>query len=107
LGAIKIELAALLHYESAIRVLLNQSNRKMKTDEAQGLLTRFFYRDNHLCFQILIQTESELISYGQYNDYSVYKSAFEQIRLTLSKETKVIKLLEKNKTLETPFAKVA
>ena len=79
----------------------------MKMDEAQDLLTRFFYRDNHLCFQILIQTESELMSYGEYNDYTVYKSAFEQIRQALSKETKVIQLLEKNKTLETPFAKVA
>ncbi len=62
-------------------------------DETQNLLTRFFYRDNHLCFQILIQTKSELISYGEYNDYTVYKSAFEQFQQTLSKETKAIQLL--------------
>jgi hypothetical protein len=45
--------------------------------------------------------------YDEYSDYGAYKSAFDQIQQALSTETKVIKLTEKNKNLETSFANVA
>ena len=79
----------------------------MKKQETQCLLTKFFYRGNHLHFQILVQTETDWMVYDEYSDYGAYKSAFDQIQQALSTETKVIKLTEKNKNLETSFANVA
>ena len=79
----------------------------MKTHEAQSLLTKFFYNDNHLHFQILIQTENDLVLYGEYSDYGLYKTAFDMIKFKLNNATKIINLAEKNSINETAFAKVA
>lgn len=79
----------------------------MKTHETQCLLTKFFYRGNHLHFQILVQTETDWMIYDEYSDYAAYKAAFDQIQQALSTETKVIKMPEKNTNLEMAFANVA
>lgn len=79
----------------------------MKTQKTQSLLTKFFYCGNHLHFQILIQTETDCVVYDEYSDYGAYKIAFDQIQQALSNETKIVKLAEKNKNLETAFANVA
>ena len=79
----------------------------MKTQEAQSLLTKFFYSNNHLHFQILIQTENELVVFGDYSDYALYKTAFDMIQFNLKNETKIISLAEKNSILEAAFANVA
>ena len=79
----------------------------MKTQEAQSLLTKFFYNGNHLNFQILIQTENDLVLFGEYSDYGLYKTAFDMIQFSLKNETKIFSLSEKNSILETAFAKVA
>ena len=49
----------------------------MKIQEARSLLTKFFYNANQLHFQILIQTESDLVLHGEYDNYKVYKTAFD------------------------------
>ncbi len=56
----------------------------MRIQEARSLLTKFFYNANHLNFQILIQTESGIELYGEYNDYKLYKVAFDQIHQSLN-----------------------
>ncbi|MBL7815133.1 MAG: hypothetical protein JNL70_08985 [Saprospiraceae bacterium] len=79
----------------------------MKTQEAQSLLTKFFYKDNHLHFQILIQAESELVLFGEYNDYGLYKNAFDLIQQKIKNGTRIIHLLEKKLNEEKLFVKVA
>ena len=79
----------------------------MKTQEAQSLLTKFFYSGNHLHFQILIQTENDLVLHGEYSDYGLYKTAFDMIQFNLKNEIRVLSLAEKNTRLETAFANVA
>ncbi len=79
----------------------------MKIQEAKSLLTKFFYNANHLHFQILIQTESDLVLHGEYDDYKVYKTAFDQIHQTLKFGVRLKSLTEKKIKLETPLANVA
>jgi hypothetical protein len=79
----------------------------MTTQEAKSLLTKFFYSGNHLNFQILIQTEDNLVMHGEYSDYGLYKTAFDMIQFNLNNEIRVLSVAEKNVRLETAFAKVA
>lgn len=79
----------------------------MKTQPTQILLTKFFYSGNHLHFQILIQTEFDLINYGEYRDYTLYKEAFDQIQQTINNQTRIIRLADNNINVETTFANVA
>ncbi len=56
----------------------------MKFQQAISLLTKFFYNSNHLHFQILIQTENEIMVHGEYSDYKLYKTAFDHIHEILN-----------------------
>ncbi len=48
--------------------------------DIQNLVTKFYYRNNHLCFQILLQCDPEnMIAYQEYSDYAEYKNAFNQL----------------------------
>ena len=52
----------------------------LKGADVQNLITKFYYKDNHLCFQILLQCGLEkMISYMEYSDYAEYKSAFNRL----------------------------
>lgn len=45
--------------------------------DVKDLITKFFYRDNHLCFHILLQLDGgETIFYKEFVDYAEYKKAF-------------------------------
>ena len=79
----------------------------MRIQEVRSLLTKFFYASNHLHFQILIQTENDLVLHGEYNDYKLYKSAFDQMYENLNIGKRRISLSEKKIKLESPLAKVA
>ncbi len=79
----------------------------MKFQETRSLLTKFFYNANHLHFQILIQTENDLELYGEYSDYKLYKSEFDQIFESLNIGKKLKSLTEKKIQLEIPLANVA
>ncbi len=79
----------------------------MKTQEAQSLLTKFFYNGNRLHFQIFMQNENDLALLGEYSDYGLYKTAFDSIQFKLLNEIRVLGLVEINKPLEVAFAKVA
>ena len=79
----------------------------MNTNKTQNLLTKFFYIGNNLHFQILVLTEIDWVIYDEYDNYSEYLKAFNEIQNALVVETKVVKMTEKNKNLETAFANVA
>ena len=40
------------------------------------LLTKYFYKDNQLCFQILITSDDKKDIIGEYTNYSDYRRAF-------------------------------
>jgi hypothetical protein len=52
--------------------------------EIRNLLTKFFYKNNHLHFQILVQKENSLEIFGEYDDYNQYKNAFDTLHLNIS-----------------------
>lgn len=79
----------------------------MEIQEARSLLTNFFYNANQLHFQILIQTENDLVLHGEYDNYKVYKTAFDQIHQSLKVGVRLKSLTEKKIRLETPLANVA
>ena len=79
----------------------------MNTNKTQNLLTKFFYLGNNLHFQILVLTEIDWVIYDEYDNYAEYLKAFNEIQNALVVETKVVKMTEKNKNLETAFANVA
>ena len=43
------------------------------------LITKFFYRNNQLFFQILLNTDNSTTTYGEYTDYSTYKKVYNQL----------------------------
>jgi hypothetical protein len=56
----------------------------MVSKETRSLLTKFFYRDNYLHFQILIQSANEMQICGEFTNYDEYRKSFDvlQNRLT-------------------------
>ncbi len=48
--------------------------------QIKNLVTKFYYRDNHLCFQILLHCEGDqTVAYQEFLDYSEYKSAYNKL----------------------------
>lgn len=48
--------------------------------QVDNLITKFYYKDNHLCFQILLQCGFEnMVAYNEYSDYSEYKTAYNEL----------------------------
>ena len=63
--------------------------------EVKDIITKFFYRSNHLCFQILIRIENgEMVPYREFTDFSEYKKNFSELQQAKAKGT-VVKVLEK------------
>lgn len=49
--------------------------------EVKDLVTKFFYRGNQLCFQIILQVDGgERIPYKEFSDYAEYKKAFSELQ---------------------------
>jgi hypothetical protein len=81
--------------------------RNIQGGQVKDLITKFFFRNNHLCFQILLHLEgNETIIYKEYNDYSEYKLAFNELQQIRSKNNSLI-IPNKNIKLETTEIKVA
>ncbi len=79
----------------------------MKTSECKSLLTKFFYKNEHLYFQILIQSEISTNVYGEFNDYSDYKETFDRLQRNIL-DTNALKIVpERLLIAKTHFAKVA
>ena len=48
--------------------------------EIKNLITKFYYKNNHLCFQILLSMEKgNMLNYKEYSDYTEYKNAFNEL----------------------------
>lgn len=46
----------------------------------QDLITKFYYKQNHLCFQIILNVgNDEMVPYQEFTDYQEYKVAFEKL----------------------------
>ncbi|MFT4761923.1 MAG: hypothetical protein ACI9XO_004299 [Paraglaciecola sp.] len=75
--------------------------------QVKDLITKFFYKNNHLCFQILLHTRmNETIAYGVYVNYSEYKKDFDNLQNARSNNLKIT-IQNKNKEKEIRTAKVA
>ncbi len=73
-----------------------KNKQLLKGADVENLITKFYYKDNHLCFQILLQCGFEnMIAYQEYSDYSEYKTAFNQL----------IDMRSKNEAINIPNSK--
>ena len=79
----------------------------MNTKMAQSLLTKFFYQDNYLHFQILVQTEQQTQVAGEFTDYAEYRKAFDALQMRLMRSWEAVGFSEKVLKPEPMFAKVA
>lgn len=58
-----------------------QSEVKIHGGEISDLVTKFFYKEDHLCFQILLQMkQGETVLFQEFNDYSEYKHAMSDLQ---------------------------
>ena len=81
--------------------------QNMKTTECKSLLTKFFYKNEHLYFQILIQGETTTNVYREFDDYSEYKETFDRLQCNLFSKSPLKLIPERLLKSETRFAKVA
>ena len=79
----------------------------MVSKETKSLLTKFFYRDNYLHFQILMQTASDMQICGEFTNYDEYRKSFDALQLRLLDFTSKAMPSVKNLKLELGLAKVA
>ena len=80
---------------------------KIEGKQVKDLITKFFYKKNNLCFQILLHTNSaDVVKYGEYFDYKQYKTAFNELQEARSRNDQ-IDLQHKNSTTESNIIKVA
>ena len=56
----------------------------MVNKETNNLLTKFFYRDNYLHFQILVQTATDTQICGEFTNYDEYQKSFEHLQAHLN-----------------------
>jgi len=73
------------------RKIITMKDITKKTDHLQYLITKFYYKNNQLCFQILVQDESKnKTAQMEYSDYTEYKKAYNQL-MDLKSQEKSIK----------------
>ncbi|MEO0043054.1 MAG: hypothetical protein RL329_2502 [Bacteroidota bacterium] len=61
----------------------------------EKLLTKFFYKDNFLFFQILVENNRGTEVYAEYRDYSEYRAEYQKLHQQLAVEGK-IKVMQNN-----------
>jgi hypothetical protein len=50
------------------------------SSKIKNLITKFFYKENHLCFQILLNCENnETRLFKEYTDYAKYKEEYNRL----------------------------
>ena len=50
-------------------------------NKIRDLITKFFYRDSHLCFHILLHVDGgETVFFREFTDYAEYKKAFSDLQ---------------------------
>lgn len=79
----------------------------MKTSECKSLLTKFFYKNEHLYFQILIQSEIITNVYGEFDNYSEYKETFDRLQRNILDINALMIVTDRLLPTQSHFAKVA
>lgn len=79
----------------------------MVTKDTNSLLTKFFYRDNYLHFQILVQTATDTQICGEFTNYDEYRKSFEALQSNLVDFKSKITAAGKNFKFERALANVA
>jgi hypothetical protein len=79
----------------------------MVSKETKSLLTKFFYRDNYLHFQILMQTTSDVQICGEFTNYDEYRKSFDALQTRLTDFKSKTLATGKNFKLELSLANVA
>jgi hypothetical protein len=81
--------------------------KQITGNQIKDLVTKFFYKENHLCFQILVRLEGNtLIPFQEFEDYGEYKRVFGELQLATVNGS-ILSLLEKKFRLEPARSKVA
>ncbi len=76
-----------------------QITRKIKGTEVQNLLTKFYYKENRLCFQILLHLGlDETIPFQEFSDYSSYKKVYSNL-LDQKNSNALIEIKEKSRQI--------
>lgn len=73
----------------------------------RDLITKFFYRDSHLCFHILLHVDGgETVFFREFMDYAEYKKAFSDLQQARLNNI-IITIPKKNLATNSIVAKVA
>ena len=57
-----------------------QNEKTISTTGMQDLITKFYYNNNHLCFQILVKNNNgETTPYMEFTNYNEYRKVFNQL----------------------------
>lgn len=76
-------------------------------NKVRDLITKFFYRDSHLCFHILLCVDGgETVFFREFTDYAEYKKAFSDLQQARLNNI-IINIPRKNLTATNFVAKVA
>lgn len=57
-----------------------EKNAVVNGADIQNLITKFYYKNNHLCFQILLYLGVEsTLPYKEFTDYTEYKKVYTEL----------------------------
>jgi CRISPR/Cas system Type II protein with McrA/HNH and RuvC-like nuclease domain len=81
----------------------------METNEMKNLLTKFFYKNDHLFYQIMIHDAKSMNSeiYGEYEDFDVYRRTLDGLQNNVIDGKPLRLVQDKTFKSEHAFAKVA
>ncbi len=75
--------------------------------KVRDLITKFFYRESHLCFHILLHVDGgETVFFREFMDYAEYKKAFSDLQQARLNNI-IINIPKKNAAANNIAAKVA
>lgn len=81
----------------------------METNEMKNLLSKFYYKNDYLFYQILIQdsTSKNLDLYGEYEDFDDYRKTLDGLQNNIIDWTPLRLVQDKTFKSEHAFANVA
>jgi hypothetical protein len=97
-----------LGYETNFIIIIKTWQR-METNEMKNVLTKFFYKNDYLFYQIMIQdtTTKNFDVYGEYEDFDDYRRTLEGLQNNQIDWTPLRLVQDKSFKSEHAFAKVA
>ncbi len=82
--------------------------RHINGNQVKELITKFFYRDNHLCFQIILHLDNgEMVAHQEFSDYAEYRAAFNALQKARTEKLPITFPVAKAATFSNSDAKVA